>query len=529
MELEREQEDPARGRAPPPPRAAARAARAHGRLLRALPVGVRGGRARARVPGERGLGEEILREFRVGYAPERLGPGAAGLAQGSGSPSRSCTRRAWRSAPSRTASPMTASARGSCSRSRTSAGGCSASARGRCARSQRPKYLNTSDNDVYHKGPHLYGAHLARPHAARRGRGDPVRGLHRHDRPAPGGHAQRGGADGHGPDRRAGRRAGADGPDGAARAGRRQRRARRRCCARPRLAAKRKLELRVVELPGGRRPGRADPARGPEAMSAAVEGVGAVRALPRRAGARRRRPLEPRGPRPHARGAAPGVRHAAAERDADGAHEARLRSAGAAREPRRDSCSSSGAAAAAGGAGERRAAGAGAASRRRGSAARGSPAAGGGLSRREETERAFLALCIASPQEGARRSRASTSTSTSPASCCGGRPGTCARADLREPMASPPARAAGWTRTRELKELLAELIVQAGPRAARPGDARGAAPAAGAGARGPQDPAGARTAATATSSALAQRRAEVKREFDQANERVLEETGDRAG
>jgi ATP-dependent protease ClpP protease subunit len=30
-------------------------------------------------------------------------------------------------------------------------------------------------------------------------------------------------------------------------------------------------------------------------------------------------------------------------------------------------------------------------------------------------------------------------------------------------------------------------------------------------------------------SALAQRRAEVKREFDHANERVLEETGDRAG
>lgn len=32
-----------------------------------------------------------------------------------------------------------------------------------------PKYLNTSDNTVYHKGRHLYGAHLARPHAARAG------------------------------------------------------------------------------------------------------------------------------------------------------------------------------------------------------------------------------------------------------------------------------------------------------------------------------------------------------------------------
>src|SRR5271156_1000442 len=34
---------------------------------------------------------------------------------------------------------------------------------------QKPKYLNTSDNDVYHKGLHLYGADLARAHAARAG------------------------------------------------------------------------------------------------------------------------------------------------------------------------------------------------------------------------------------------------------------------------------------------------------------------------------------------------------------------------
>ena len=35
---------------------------------------------------------------------------------------------------------------------------------------QKPKYLNTSDNEVYHKGRHLYGADLARAHAARAGR-----------------------------------------------------------------------------------------------------------------------------------------------------------------------------------------------------------------------------------------------------------------------------------------------------------------------------------------------------------------------
>jgi DNA primase len=34
---------------------------------------------------------------------------------------------------------------------------------------QRPKYLNTSDNDVYHKGRHLYGADLARVHATKAG------------------------------------------------------------------------------------------------------------------------------------------------------------------------------------------------------------------------------------------------------------------------------------------------------------------------------------------------------------------------
>jgi DNA primase len=34
---------------------------------------------------------------------------------------------------------------------------------------QRPKYLNTADNELYHKGLHLYGGHLARAHATRAG------------------------------------------------------------------------------------------------------------------------------------------------------------------------------------------------------------------------------------------------------------------------------------------------------------------------------------------------------------------------
>ncbi len=82
----------------------------------------------------------------------------------------------WRSARSRTGDPTTGFARGSCSRSPTCAGACSDSVPARCARTSgragegaEPKYLNTSDNTVYHKGAHLYGAHLARAHAARAG------------------------------------------------------------------------------------------------------------------------------------------------------------------------------------------------------------------------------------------------------------------------------------------------------------------------------------------------------------------------
>ena len=64
---------------------------------------------------------------------------------------------------------------------------------------QKPKYLNTSDNEVYHKGLHLYGSDLARAHADAGGRGDPLRGLHGCDRVAPGRDAQCGRPDGHGP------------------------------------------------------------------------------------------------------------------------------------------------------------------------------------------------------------------------------------------------------------------------------------------------------------------------------------------
>ena len=142
-------------------------------------------RAREYLQG-RGLGEEILREFRVGYAPSAWDRVLHGLAPRRVLRGRSCTRPAWRSARRRTGGPY--------DRFRSRIMFPLADIRGRVlgfgARAmreeQRPKYLNTSDNDVYHKGLHLYGADLARAHAAARGAGDPVRGLHRRDRAAPG-------------------------------------------------------------------------------------------------------------------------------------------------------------------------------------------------------------------------------------------------------------------------------------------------------------------------------------------------------
>jgi DNA primase len=116
----------------------------------------------------RGLAEEALREFRVGYAPSawdrvllasRRGGFsteelyATGLAQRSRQNGQPYDRFR-----SRIMFPL-ADIRG-----RVLGFGARA-----MREEQRPKYLNTSDNDVYHKGLHLYGAHLARTHAARAG------------------------------------------------------------------------------------------------------------------------------------------------------------------------------------------------------------------------------------------------------------------------------------------------------------------------------------------------------------------------
>jgi DNA primase len=168
IELEREEEDPE----------AAKRRRGRERLLellartsayyeRCLWESPEAARARDYLQG-RGLGEEILREFHVGYAPsawDRVLTGslrggfteaelyATGLAQRSQE-----NRRLYDRFRSRIMFPL-ADTRG-----RVLGFGARA-----LSAEQRPKYLNTSDNTVYHKGLHLYGADLARPHAAKAG------------------------------------------------------------------------------------------------------------------------------------------------------------------------------------------------------------------------------------------------------------------------------------------------------------------------------------------------------------------------
>ena len=148
------------------------------------------------------------------------------------------------------------------------------------------------------------------------------------------------------------------------------------------------------------------------------------------------------------------------------------------------------------------------------------PRAARSLSRREETERTFLALCIASPEDGARALEAldpdehftSERLRRAAVHLSGGR--------LVEPMAAIDEQ------DPELTSVLAELVVQAGREFPVPAmldvqrmqlelarldrRIRGASGAQGSG---------------EVVSELAHRRAEVKRAFEQAYERALEETG----
>jgi DNA primase len=117
---------------------------------------------------QRGLGEETLRGFRVGYAPSAwdrvlLASRRGGFSErelyDTGLAQRSQERGSiYDRFRARIMFPL-ADMRG-----RVLGFGARATHEG-----QKPKYLNTSDNDLYHKGRHLYGGDLARAAAAKAG------------------------------------------------------------------------------------------------------------------------------------------------------------------------------------------------------------------------------------------------------------------------------------------------------------------------------------------------------------------------
>ncbi|HEX4107166.1 MAG TPA: DNA primase [Solirubrobacteraceae bacterium] len=116
----------------------------------------------------RGLQEEVLRDFRVGFAPSGydhvlLGSQRAGYTEAELRATGLTTISQQNGRPydrfrERIVFPL-ADGRG-----RVLGFGARA-----LRENQRPKYLNTADGEIYHKGRHLYGADVARAHAARAG------------------------------------------------------------------------------------------------------------------------------------------------------------------------------------------------------------------------------------------------------------------------------------------------------------------------------------------------------------------------
>jgi hypothetical protein len=146
------------------------------------------------------------------------------------------------------------------------------------------------------------------------------------------------------------------------------------------------------------------------------------------------------------------------------------------------------------------------------------------MTRREDTERAFLALCIASPQEGA-QALAGLDVDEHFSSGLLRRAARHLRdGDLRAPMADAPD---GGTRLEDdpqLKGLLAELVVEAGREQSNTAMLEVQRLQLEL-ARVERQIQRARGQEHGDVSGLAHRRAEVKLEFDRANERVLEESG----
>jgi DNA primase len=460
---------------------------------------------------ERGLEEASLREFRVGYAPSawdrvmlasRRGGYAnreiydAGLVQRSQQNNQLYDRFR-----SRIMFPL-ADVRGRVL-------GFGARAMGEEQRG--PKYLNTSDNDVYHKGLHLYGANLARPHAARAGQVILCEGytdtiaLHQAGfRNAVGlmGTALT--------DQQVGELARmaqtvllALDADSAGQE------AMLRASA---LAGRRKLELRVVPLAEGTDPADLLQRDGSDAMEAAVkESVPFVRFRVERTLDRgdhstpegRDRMIEEL--RPVFATVPPSAMRMELMRIVSG----------------RLALSESLAEQLLGGGGRRQVSAGGA----RAGARNGSSGRVGGLPRREEAERAFLALCIASPDEGA-QALASLDVDEHFESELLRRAARRLRAgSLTEPFAAREG-APRLEEDPELERLMAELVVEAGREEAHASMLEVQRLQLEL-ARIDRQIQRARGQEGGDVGALAAQRAELKREFDTAYGQALERTGER--
>jgi DNA primase len=465
----------------------------------------------------RGLGEEILKEFRVGYAPSawdrvlsasRRGGFserelyATGLAQRSKENGQPYARFR-----SRIMFPL-ANARG-----RVLGFGARAMGEG-----QKPKYLNTSDNDIYHKGLHLYGSDLARAHATRAGQVILCEGytdviaLHQ-----------------------AGMR-NAVGLMGTALTGEQvsdlARMAQTVLLAldsdtagqeamlkASSLARKRDTKLRVVPLPEGRDPAELIQADGTEAMGAALKG-----AVPFERFQVER--VLARGDHGNPEGKQSMIVELKPLFDdlGEGAIRMELMQMVSSRLALKENLVEQ---LLAEGVSTSRNDGSGAQSR--GDASSGTGTLSRALSRRGDTERAFLALCIASPQEGAQALESLEVDEHFSSELLRRATRRLRDGDLREPMADDPsAPDGGLEGDPELKALLAELVVEAGREQAHPAmlEVQRLQLELASVERQLQ---GARGRANGDVSELAHRRTEVKREFDRANERVLEETGEREG
>jgi DNA primase len=386
---------------------------------------------------------------------------------------------------------------------------------------QKPKYLNTSDNDVYHKGRHLYGSSLARIHATRAGEAILCEGY---------------------TDVIALHQAGLHntvGLMGTALTAEQVRELARMAqtvllaldadsagqeamLKAAGLAAKLKLELRVVMLPAGTDPAELVQREGAEAMSAAVErAVPFVRFRVERVlaggdhGSPEGRDRMVQELRPVFAMLPPGTMRLELTKLVSGrlALPESVMEAALASQAGRVMASQS----------ER-----GQPIRDRPAFDEASPAPANGLSRRDDTERTFLALCIASPDEGEQALRSLNLDEHFTSELLQRAAGHLGAGHLRDPRADPAGVEDGLDGDPQLKALLAELVVEAGrwtisDRSVQPVmlDVQRLQLEL---ARVDRQIQQARGEENGDVSQLARSRGEVKREFDRAQERALEKT-----